>query len=324
MQHFSRAKFEQQQAERREKQPKFPPSTARGPRSGRPRPRGPRGPRGLPSSGRGPSRPPRPPPTKLSPFQSFPLNRDLVLDLQTKWPHYSGPKVLPNETTFQQIFDELDIADCPVAWRPVTRQSLLDMPKWKQKKLLEGLKKRPNVVYTFPHEEIQPTSLDQIDWGSGIVGIEKSRDGAVGVYFVELPEKIGIVLKFPHNSCPEVYGERLCRRCGIRAPATMLVGRASDQVKRFKKKKIFVLMATNNMIVHLVHFFFVFFCFFFLTHTYQGLSILHACLRYLNKRCDLVQEWWQLENDGINVAKTFCHGKLCFQPTCIHDPTWLR
>ena len=42
-----------------------------------------------------------------------------------------------------------------------------------------------------------------------------------------------IVLKFPHNSCPEVYGERLCRRCGIRAPATVLVGRASDQVKIF-------------------------------------------------------------------------------------------
>ena len=249
MQHFSRAKFEQQQAERREKQPKFPPSTARGPRSGRPRgPRGPRGggprggrphPRGPPSSGRGPSRPPRPPPTKLSPFQSFPLNHDLVLDLKTKWPHHSGTKVLPDETTFQQIFDELDIADCPVAWRPVTRQSLLDMPKWKQKKLLEGLQKKPNVVYTFPHEEIQPTSLDQIDWGSGIVGIEKSRDGAVGVYFVELPKKIGIVLKFPHNSCPEVYGERLCRRCGIRAPATVLVGRASDQVKIFKKKSLF-------------------------------------------------------------------------------------
>jgi hypothetical protein len=161
-----------------------------------------------------------------------------VFDLKTKWPHHSGPKVLPDETTFQQIFDELDIADCPVAWRPVTRQSLLDMPKWKQKKLLEGLQKRPNVAYTFPHEEIQPTSLDQIDWGSGIVGIEKSHDGAVGVYCVELPEKIGIVLKFPHNSCPEVYGERLCRCCGIRAPATMLVGRASDQVKRFKKQNL--------------------------------------------------------------------------------------
>ena len=29
-------------------------------------------------------------------------------------------------------------------------------------------------------------------------------------------------------------------------------------------------------------------------------------------------------NDGINVAKTFCHGKKCLQPTfffffCIHD-----
>jgi len=176
-----------------------------------------------------------------------------VFDLSAGWPHHTGTKILPDDATFQSVFGALDAADCPLSWQPVTRQSLFAMPKWKQKKLLEALQKQPNVLYAFPHAEIQSIPLQQIDWAQGIVGVEKSADGTVGVYFVELPGKRGVVLKFPHNPCPEVYGERICRHCGIRAPKTCLVARASD----------------------------------------LGLSILHAYLRYQVTTTSNPENWWQ-------------------------------
>ena len=276
--HFSKAKFQQQQKDRKSSK-KFPP--ARGPPRGigigrggggrgRGRGRGRGGSRGR--GGRGAFPPPRGPPRgpqKLPPpppFQSFPLSQDLIFNPSTAWPHHSGHVLLPDDLTFQQAFCSLEEADCPSSWRPITRQRLFEMPKWKQKKLLEALQKQPYVLYTFPHHEIQGIPINQINWDEqDIVGVQKSNDGTIGVFFVELPGKRGAVLKFPNNPCPEVYGERMCKQSTICAPSTCLVSRASE----------------------------------------LGLSILRAYLRYQVKTAKSTTDWWA--NTSINITKAFCH-----------------
>ena len=132
-----------------------------------------------------------------------------------------------DDSTFQSKILQLHETDCPTSWRPITRESLFKLPQWKQKKIMEGLQRKPQIIYKFPHSSTKTIPLHEINWDQGIKGIEKSDDGTVGVYFIELPNQCGVVLKFPSNCFPEMYGNQIAQLVNTPSPTSILMSRAS-------------------------------------------------------------------------------------------------
>mmetsp|Transcript_69081 Transcript_69081/g.131784 ORF Transcript_69081/g.131784 Transcript_69081/m.131784 type:complete len:594 (-) Transcript_69081:170-1951(-) len=159
-------------------------------------------------------------------WDSFPVSRDAVNDLNLEWPIAGGFKRLPSDAAFTAAFQSLDI---PKSWKPVTRSSFQGLAGWKQKQIIDALCAPVAYTYRFPHAEVEGfNDLDRIDW-SACVGVQRSDDGSEGVLFVELPGKRAVVVKAPVHVASEMFGNVLCGQLGVMCPNVRLVTIASNE-----------------------------------------------------------------------------------------------
>eukprot|EP00401_Gymnodinium_catenatum_P063170 CAMPEP_0117475494 /NCGR_PEP_ID=MMETSP0784-20121206/9825_1 /TAXON_ID=39447 /ORGANISM="" /LENGTH=628 /DNA_ID=CAMNT_0005269745 /DNA_START=1 /DNA_END=1888 /DNA_ORIENTATION=+ len=138
-------------------------------------------------------------------------------------------KPLPEEELIGAF--EASGSEVPAAWKPVTRASLVKLPKWKQQLLLKCLGQVPPFKYVFPHGEVRPCDvLEELPWES-CVGVQRSAAGSEGVLFVELPGKVAVCVKAPNKVAGEYFGSVLCQSLGIRCPQMRIIRTDSDEGK---------------------------------------------------------------------------------------------
>ena len=137
--------------------------------------------------------------------------------------HVNGPSQWASCTAHEPAFVEAfgtGFHDCPRQWRPVTRKFAAFL-HGNRRSLLRAskLENRRSTILTHGSKYC----ADDIEWNT-IVGIERSNAGSLGVFFIELPNKRAVVLKF-QNPCPEMYGNLFRRKCGVRTPWMRMVTR---------------------------------------------------------------------------------------------------